>query len=163
MGTFDVQVDASRANLRLEEMSPEVRDALIVAVTLAAGELEGSARSKASGDLLQVRTGKFVKSIKAGVSTGKNSITGRVYSKDVRAHLFEFGGTTPPHDIEPKNAKALLLQMRGGNVFAASVHHPGGVYEARNIIHSAFDEMRAEIVENLEKAVLDAAGRASEE
>ncbi|MGB6534938.1 MAG: hypothetical protein WBF58_03145 [Xanthobacteraceae bacterium] len=55
MGTFDVQVDASRANLRLEEMSPEVRDALIVAVTLAAGELEGSARSKASGDLLQVR------------------------------------------------------------------------------------------------------------
>ena len=89
MGTFDVQVDASRAALRLEEMSPEVRDALIVAVTLAAGELEGSARSKASGDLLQVRTGKFVKSIKAGVRTSGNRITGRVYSKDPRAGLFE--------------------------------------------------------------------------
>ena len=143
-------------------MSPQVRDALILAVTLAAGELEGSAdrslRRSAAGAHRQVR-----QQHQGRRPTGKNSITGRVYSKDVRAHLFEFGGTTPPHDIEPKNARALLLQMRGGNVFAASVHHPGGVYEARNIIHSAFDEMRAEIVESLEKAVLDVAGRASEE
>src|ERR1700728_800462 len=111
-----------------------------------------AARSKASGDLLQVRTGKFVRSIKAGIRTGKTSVTGRVYSNDPRAQLFEFGGTTPPHDIAPKNAKALLLQMRGGTVFAASVHHPGGKYEARNIIHSAFDEMKAEIVDSLERA-----------
>lgn len=156
---FNVQVDASRANLRLEEMPEEVRDALIVAVTLAAGELEGAAQSKASGDLLQVRTGKFVRSIKAGVRTGKNSVTGRVYSNDVRAHLFEFGGTTPPHEIAPKNAKALLLQMRGGTVFATSVHHPGSRYEARNIIHSAFDEMKSAIVEDLERAVLDVVSR----
>jgi len=77
MSTFDVQVDSSRANLRLEEMQDEVRDALIVAVTLAAGELEGAAQ-KASGDLLQVRTGKFVRSIKAGTRTGKTFVTGRV-------------------------------------------------------------------------------------
>jgi len=156
---FDVQVDASRANLRLEEMPEEVRDALIVAVTLAAGELEGAAQSKASGDLLQVRTGRFVRSIKAGIRTGKTSVTGRVYSNDPRARLFEFGGTTPPHDIAPKNTKALLLKMRGGTVFAASVHHPGGKYEARNIIYSAFDEMKPEIVENLERAVLDVVSR----
>lgn len=162
MGTFDVQVDASRATLRLEEMSPEVRDALIVAVTLAAGELEGSARSKASGDLLQVRTGKFVKSIKAGVRTSGNRITGRVYSKDPRAGLFEYGGTTPPHEIAPKNAQALLMQVRGGSVFAARVQHPGGKYQARHIIHSAFDEMKTDIVANMEQAVEGASASASE-
>jgi hypothetical protein len=53
---FDIQVDASRANVRLEEMPEEVRDALIVAVTLVASELEGAAQSKVPGDLLQVRT-----------------------------------------------------------------------------------------------------------
>ena len=156
---FDVEVDASKADVRLEKMPEEVRDALIVAVTLAAGELQGAARSKASGDLLQIRTGKFVRSIKASVRAGKHSVTGRVYSNDRRARLFEFGGTTPPHDIAPKNAKALLLQMRGGTVFATSVHHPGGKYEARNIIHSAFDEMKGEIVEDLESAAREAAGK----
>jgi hypothetical protein len=66
---FDIQVDASRSNVRLEE--EEVRDAQIVAVTLVAGDLE----------------------------------------------------------------------------------------EARNIIHSAFDEMKPEIIENLERAVLDVVSR----
>jgi len=161
MTSLNVEVDASKANLRLQEMPVDARDNLIVAVTLLTGELQGAARSKASGDLLQVRRGKFVKSIKAGVRTAKNSITGRVYSKDVRAHLFEYGGKTPAHDIEPKNAKALLLQMRGGTLFAARVHHPGGVYQALEIIHSAFDEMKPEIVANLEKAVHEAASKAS--
>lgn len=159
---FKVEVNASKANLRLQQMTPEAKDALILAVTLAAGELQGAAQSNASGALLQVRRGKFVKSIKAGIRTGGNSVTGRVYSKDVRAHLFEYGGNTPAHDIAPKTAKALLLRMRGADGFAALVHHPGGAYAARNIIHSAFDEMRPEIIEQLEAAVTGAADRASE-
>jgi hypothetical protein len=156
---FDIEVDASKANLRLEAMPPAVHDALVVAVTLAAGELEGRAQSKASGDLLQVRTGRFVKSIKASVSARANSVTGRVYSRDRRAALFEYGGRTPAHEIEPKRAKALLVRMRSGTVFAARVQHPGGAYSARNIIHSAFEEMRPEIIGDLEEAARGAVER----
>ena len=159
---FTVQVDASKINVRLEEMPPQVRAALTVAVFTAAGELAGLAQSKASGELLQVRTGKFARSIKPWIRTKENSVQGGVRSRDPRANLFEWGGTTPPHDIAPKNAKALLLQVRTGKVFAGRVHHPGGKYEPRRIIHSAFDEMKPQIEASLEEAVLNAADRVVE-
>jgi hypothetical protein len=152
----DIEVDASKLNLRLDKLAPAVHDALLVAVTLDAGELQGRAVSKASGDLLQVRSGKFVKSIKVSVRQSATRVTGRVYSRDPRAGLFEYGGTTRPHEIVAKNAHALLLQMRGGTRFAAKVQHPGGKYAARDIIHSAFDEMKGDIAGDLTDAVRSA-------
>lgn len=151
-----VEVDSSRLNLRLGKLQPAVHDALLVAVTLDAGELQGLAQSKASGELLQVRTGKFVKSIKASVRQSANRVSGSVYSNDPRALIFEWGGTTGPHEIAAKNAQALLIQMRGGTVFARRVQHPGGKYEPRQIIHTAFDEMKGGIESDLKDAVLGA-------
>lgn len=148
----EIKVDSSKLDLRLGKLQPAVHDALVVAVTLDAGELQGRAQSKASGDLLQVRSGKFVKSIKAGIRQSADRVTGRVYSRDPRAHLFEYGGKTKPHVIEPTAARALLLQVRGGTRFAARVQHPGGKYDARQIIHSAFGEMKAGIAEDLVNA-----------
>jgi hypothetical protein len=148
-----VVVNSSKIDLKLKAMPQAAHDALVVTVTLDAGEVQGAAQSNASGGLLQSRSGKFVKSIKASVRQSKKRVFARVYSRDPRAALFEWGGTTGPHDILPKDAHALLLRTQSGNVFAAAVRHPGGHYGPRHIIHSAFDELKSAIEANLEAAV----------
>jgi hypothetical protein len=156
---FDIRVNASKVNLKLEEMPEEVREAVLQAVLALGGPLADLARSRAE-QLLQVRTGKFLGHIKFGLRRhSKNNITGRVYSSAKTANLFEWGGTTPAHDIVPKNARALVLNMRGGKVFAGRVHHPGGKYKALQIIHGAFDEMKPAIQASLESAVKEAVAR----
>lgn len=160
-GALDVRVNASRINLKLDEMPEAVRAELLDVIVTEGGALADLARSRAQ-ELLQVRTGKFVRRIRFGVRQRKNRITGRVYSSDPRAHLFEWGGHTKPHEIAPDGARALLLQVRGGSKFAARVHHPGGQYAARNIIHGAFDERKTGIQASMEAAVNSAVERVNE-
>jgi hypothetical protein len=152
MSEVKITMNTSKLDLRLEQMPQEVHDALVLAVTLDAGELQGAAQARAE-ELLQVRSGKFVRSIKAGVRQREGHVTGRVSSKDPRAGLFEWGGHTPPHEIAAKNAQALLLQMQSGTRFAAHVDHPGGEYKALQILQGAFDEMKSDIAADLEAAV----------
>jgi hypothetical protein len=157
-GEIEVKVDASRINLKLEQMPEDVRRELLFAIELDGGKVVDLARSRAE-ELLQVRTGKFVSRIRFGIKRGKNSMFGRVFSSDPRANLFEWGGKTGAHDILPDKAKALLI---GGNKFASIVHHPGGTYKRLEIIHGAFDTMKDQIQTDLEGAVQNAAARASE-
>jgi len=152
-----VKVNASRVNLRLEEMPDDVRRELFYEIAILGGELVDKARARAE-ELLQVKTGKFVGRIRFGLKRRKNSLTGRVFSSDPRANLFEWGGKTGAHEILPDKAKALLIS---GGKFAARVHHPGGKYKRLEIIHGAFDEMKPKIVSGLEATVNDAAARAN--
>lgn len=156
-----VKVNSSKIDLRLAEFPDDVRRELLYEIELVGGELVDEARARAE-QLLQVRTGKFVSRIRFGVKRNRNRIFGRVFSSDPRANLFEWGGTTGAHEIEPKNAKALLLQIRSGNAFAARVHHPGGKYKRLEIIHGAFDQMKGRIETALEGAVTGATQRITE-
>ena len=153
-GEFNVKVDASRINLKLDRMPAAVRDALTAVVFIDAGEVARAAQSRAP-----FKTGKFARSIKPHITVRENSVTGRVSTHDVRANLFEWGGKTGAHDILPNKAKALMLP---GGKFAAIVHHPGGKYAALNIIHGAFEAMEGKIESDMENAVKNAAARASE-
>jgi hypothetical protein len=84
---------------------------------------------------------------------------------DPKANLFEFGGKTGPHDIEPDNAQALLLQIGGGKIFAAKVHHPGGDFGRESfgagsqgkysVVQLAYNEMRAEIFSRMYDAAFE--------
>ena len=151
-----VQVDHSKLDLRLGKLEPAVHDALLVAVTLDAGELQGRVESLVSGELVQIRTGKFVKSIKVSVRQSANRVTGRVYSKDPVAHILEGGARIPPHRIDPSAAHALLLQVRSGQVFAAHVQSPGAKIGPRWIFRQAFDEMKPTIESDLRQAAINA-------
>jgi hypothetical protein len=156
MAIVDIELNSSKLNLRLDEMPGRVHDALLLETTLEAGELQGDARSNAES-LLAQHSGKFVDHIKAGVRQTPHSVTGRVYSNDPTAALFEWGGHTSPHEIDPNTAHALrFLNRQGATAFAASVHHPGGRYDALQIIHSAFRETETEIKQRLVDAVLKA-------
>ena len=158
----DIHVDSSRLNLKLERLPPEVRDALLATIFIETGILAGKAAERAA-DVMQVRTGKFVRRIRPWAKArGENRVYGGVQIRDPRANLFEWGGTTPAHDIAAKNARALVMQMRGGKVFAGRVHHPGGKYKALTILHTPFGEMKPEIQAALERAVDGAVERAME-
>jgi hypothetical protein len=150
----DVQINASRLNLKLEQMPADVRDALTAAVFIDAGLVARDAQDRAPK-----RTGKFARSIRPRIRVTDNRVTGNVSTRDPRANLFEYGGKTKAHEILPDKAKALMLP---GGKFAARVEHPGGKYAALNIVHGAFQEMQRQIQADLEKAVRDAAARAND-
>lgn len=145
----DILVDDSKLNLRLGKLEPEVRDALVVVVRRDADELRAAMRSLASGDLVQVRTGKFVKSFRRRVRKSKNRVKATVGTKSPLAHILEGGASIPPHLIAPKNAHALLLRARTGLVFSAKVQSPGGKIAARRIVETAFENMKDQIESDL--------------
>src|SRR5689334_21646610 len=115
----DVVIDHSKLDVRLGKLEPEMRDALVVVVRRDADELRAEMRSLASGDMVQVRTGKFVKSFRRRVLKSKNRVNATVGTKSSLAHILEGGASIPPHLIVPKNAPALLVRARAGEIFAA--------------------------------------------
>jgi hypothetical protein len=162
--SIKVFVDAAKVKLRFQELPPQSLDALEDAAHDLETELLGRAQGLASGAVLQVRTGKYVAAIKGSVRRSKTGVYGKVGSRDPRADLFEFGGKTGPHDIAPRGAKALTLNLGGAStMFAAIVHHPGGDYGRQSlgtgsrgkysVIFTAFDQMRAEIFSRFYGAV----------
>lgn len=148
----EIVVDSSKLDYRLGKLEPAVHDALLLAVTVDAGDLLGRMQSEASGDLVQVRTGKFRKSFKASVRQRENKVQATVGSRSPIAHILEGGANIPPHDILPKNAHALLMQVRGGKIFAAKVKSPGGKIDARMIVQTAWDQMKSNIEADLIQA-----------
>ena len=109
-------------------------------------------RDKLSGQVLNVVTGALRRSITRGpVEEVGEGLSVAVFSAgDVKyAGIHEFGGTTKPHDIYPKNAQALAFMMGGQQIFAKVVHHPGSKMPERSFMRSSLDDMAATIVEEL--------------
>jgi hypothetical protein len=154
-----IEANTERVRLRLDNLPEEVRAALIAATTLSAAELKADAKGKASGDVLQVRTGKFVRSIRSSVRKRRNSVIGKVWSRRAQARIFEFGGQTKAHDIRPKKRDVLAFMSTSQQLFRRAVHHPGARIAKHSTIRAAFDEMRGQIERSMIEAVLGAARR----
>jgi hypothetical protein len=160
-----VFVDTSKVKLRFDRLPEDVLGRLSSTAQSLDDELLAKARGLASGSVLQVKTGKYLSHIKGSVRTRKSGVTGRVWVTDPRANLFEFGGKTKPHDIEPNSAQALLLQVAGGKIFAAEVHHPGGDFGRESfgagsqgkhsVVQVAYNEMRGEIFSRMYDAAFE--------
>jgi len=63
----------------------------------------------------------------SSITPSHDATTATVSTNVVYAAIQNFGGTTSPHVIEPKNAKALHF----GGIFAKRVNHPGSKIPAR--------------------------------
>lgn len=146
---FDLTVKIDRALLRMGKMPDSIRNALKAEVDALATKVRDKAKANA-GTFFQVRTGKYLKSIKKSVRSNKTSVIGKVFSNDPVAHLLEKG--VKPHDIRAKNVKALAFL---GGTFAVEVHHPG--FRGHTVINSAFQDMVGEIQTGLDQAVKDGA------
>lgn len=136
-------------------MPSAVRARLRTTAEILDQELLAAARARAAGGVLRERSGSFVASIKGSVRSSDRSVSGRVYTRDERAKLFEYGGTTPGHDILPTSAMALAFVMGSAQVFAAHVHRPEAHYDARHVIGGAFSDMKGDIEAELRGAVRD--------
>lgn len=155
--SFQVSTKFNKIQIRLDELPNNMRTRLrSVAKTLEL-ELLSLARARASGEVLQEDSGKFVASIRGSVRSTKKKVSGRVFSKDPRAMLFEWGGSTPARDILPNAMQVMAFMGSAGQVFASIVHRPVVQYDARHIIGGAFAQMKGDIEAEMTGAVRDAA------
>lgn len=140
-----------RATVHLKALPEETRQRLRVVIVRDTRELAALVRGKLSGGVLKVRSGKLLNSIRSELVENANAIYGRVYSTGVPyAAIHEYGGQTKPHDIYPRNVKALhWMASGGGDVFAAVVHHPGSKIPKRSYMRSSLAELRAKLEANI--------------
>lgn len=153
---FTITVKNDTVLVRLDRISKNVHDALLPAITNDASTILARARSLASGDVLKEKTGEYVRSIKSKVYDSGKRLYAKVYSRDPRVGLFEFGGSTPARIIMPNVAQAMAFMGSAGSVFAAVVHRPIVQYPARPVITRAFEEAKLRVEEDIQKAGLAA-------
>lgn len=154
---FDIVVKSDSVMALLDTISPRVHDALLPSITADANSILSRARALASGDVLQERSGKYVKSIKMKVYDSKKRVYAKVFSRDPRAGLFEWGGSTPARNILPNAAQAMAFMGSAGQVFAKIVHRPIVQYAPHPVINRAFEEMKSDVQMDIEKAGFAAA------
>ena len=95
---------------RFDEMPAAVHAALLKKVTFYALKLEAYVKkNKLSGQVLNRKSGRLIRSIQNKVESVAQAVWGRVFSTgDVPyAGIQEFGGKTSPHIILPKRASVL--------------------------------------------------------
>jgi len=121
---------------------------------------------KLSGQVLKNRTGTLRRSINYRIEGTETTMTAIVGTNVAYAAIHEYGGTTKPHIIEPKNAKCLAFiaswgpgRGQGGKSFFARVNHPGSVMPERSFLRSALSEMQGQIRSELGFAVSNLGGR----
>lgn len=148
----------NRLRLQFDAMPDTAHDAVLEAVTRMAFVMRDRMIAKASGGVLQRRSGRLARSIRARVSDSRRRIQARVGTGVRYAAIQEYGGVVPAHEIDPRHGGALAFEINGAQRFAARVHMPAVRLAARFFARSSLDELEPEIVEALENAVRRAIG-----
>jgi phage gpG-like protein len=141
---------------RLLTSADRLHHAVIRRTLRLAIELETYVKTnKLSGQVLKVQTGNLRRSIHHSVGVEGSAVVGRVFSDGSvnYAHIHEYGGVTPPHDILPVKAEALHFMYHGKEVFAKIVHHPGSKIPERSYLRSALSDKAEHIKTELTAAV----------
>lgn len=128
----------------------ELNGALLRAGMVIAGQAQKNVTGGGSSrTMLNVRTGRLRSSISA-VRVANYRV--KVGTNVVYAAIHEYGGTSKPHLIRPRNKKALSWQGEGGEIFTRrSVNHPGSVIPARPYMRPAFESKRADVLRIIRK------------
>lgn len=157
---FTVQLDDSAIRLRFATLPERLRNRIRTTVSVLAEKLRTHiVRDKLAGQVLNKRTGALARSIQWKTEETGSGIQGVVYSAgDVKyAAIHEYSGRTPPHVIEAKNKLALTFMQNGKQVFYKRVNHPGSVMPERSFMRSALSDMRQEIIDAMQRAVVQEA------
>jgi len=110
---FRIEIEGIEARIaRLNGKLAGVLKAADKGIAQGAEIILGEAIENVSGKVLRVRTGTLRRRMQA--IHDKGSLTARVGTSVVYARIHEFGGTTRPHLIVAKNAKALGPFVRKG-------------------------------------------------
>jgi phage gpG-like protein len=151
---ISVELDASRAALKLTRIDEQTRTALRGAIVSLTQSLATMVRAKLSGGVLNVRSGRLLASIQSQLIENTTSIYGRVSSNGVPyAAIHEFGGVIK----HPGSSKFQAWMGPGGMVYTHFTRPHDIPMPERSYLRSSLAEMQAEIVERMTTAVRGAA------
>lgn len=145
---------------KFKSMPAAVHAALLQKVHALALKLEAHVKkNKLSGQVLNRKSGRLVRSIGSRVLDSAAAVFGIVFqSSDVPyGAIHEYGGKTSPHLIVPKNAKVLAFTKAGSKVFASKVNHPGSQFPSRSYMRSSLRDMSTEISLGMKEAIVKGA------
>ncbi len=170
---FNLTVDVRSLDTfasRLAGFDLRLRKALVNAIRRATHIVEARAKALVSGIVLKVPPGRGTlrRSITSQTIPESDRVRGVITASARHARIHELGGQTRPHDIRPKNTKALHFFTGGGSaggfhgygaaeVFAAVVHHPGSKIPERSYLRRALRESQAAVRAEIRAAVIEAA------
>jgi phage gpG-like protein len=143
---IDVEFNAAAVHHALLGQADALRSALEVRI-----------RQRLSGECLQIRSGALLASIMSSIEDDGDDTSVSISSIGVPyAAIQEFGGKTEAHDIAAVKATVLAFSLRGNNIFAKRVHHPGSVIPSRSYLVSSLTEMHDEMAAGFKQAILEA-------
>ncbi|USN16573.1 hypothetical protein POLEWNIK_00470 [Brevundimonas phage vB_BpoS-Polewnik] len=145
---------------KFKSMPAAVHAALLQKVHALSLKLEAYVKkNKLSGQVLNRKSGRLIRSIGSRVLDGDKSVFGIVFqSADVPyGGIHEYGGKTSAHVITPKKAKVLAFTKAGATVFARKVNHPGSKMPTRSYMRSSLREMSTEISLGMKEAIVKGA------
>lgn len=134
---------------QLQSFRKNLKQQVFRALTVLEAEILQNLRGRSG---LKVKSGALLNSVggsKKITEESDGTITGQIGSQGVPyARIHEFGGTTRPHIIEPRNKKALRFMGAGGETFAKIVRHPGSKIPARPYIGPALAAKQDQIMKD---------------
>jgi hypothetical protein len=152
---------------KLDRISPVIQDHLRVFMARFNLQLRDQVKTNIA-ERFRSGLGPLQQGVKAEQIEEPGSVTGRVYIDEVPyAAIQEYGGKTPPHVIEPVNARALAFMVGGplglssggganALVFAKKVNHPGSLIPERSYARLALVQMRAPFESGIRQTVDEA-------
>ena len=146
-------IGADSVIAKLKRVYPAMLQRLRTTVDACGMDLVGYIKSqKLHGQVLNQRSGKLVGSIRMASGIGdRDSAIVRVGSYNCTyAAIHEYGGQTAPHDIVPRNKKALYWAGAAHPVMI--VHHPGSKFPERSFLRSALADKAAFYRQKIEQA-----------
>lgn len=132
---------------------------LLKAVQASARRIDKAAKLNLSNKSLHVRSGTLRSSVRTEIDRAR--LEGTVGTNVVYAKIHEYGGTTKPHRIEPRNAKALRFatamsiktKKATRYAFVQYVNHPGSRIPARPWLRPAYESERDAIINEFQQAL----------
>jgi phage gpG-like protein len=146
---------------RFGAMPDQLRAALKEKVDVLAQDLFGQVVGvNLSGGVLNARSGALRDSIALQATEQDSQIGAQVLSDgDIPyAAIQEYGGKTAAHEILPDKTKALVFVMKGKQVFARKIEHPGSQIPERSYLRAALENQCDEIAQGLAGVVFDTCG-----
>lgn len=151
---ISIEVDTSRATLKLGRLNQQTRTALRGVIVQLTQALANLVRGKLSGGVLNRRSGRLYNSIQSQLIENTTSIYGRVSTHGVPyAAIHEFGGVIK----HPGSSKFQAWQGPGGWVYTHMTRPHDIPIPQRSYMRSSLSEMQAEVVERMTAAVRGAA------
>ncbi|MGD0144684.1 MAG: hypothetical protein ABSC92_16150 [Rhizomicrobium sp.] len=154
-----IEVDAGTAAAKLAALPDKVRAGVRVAVQAGARSLLLKVQQKLSGDVLAVRSGKLLSSLReTGLSESADAIgDGVATDASVKyARIQEYGGRIEIPEIVPVDARALAFEYGGKIVFAMkAAAHVIDIPE-HSYMRSSLAEVTPAILDDIRKVVASA-------